>query len=411
MSYIRHEGLTKVTFGLKMTNINHKILSWARETAELSKEKAARKLQIKDGKTATAEEKLMVYENGIKAPSRSMLLKMSKTYRRPLLTFYLDKPPRIGDRGEDFRTLPDYFEEENAYVDTLIRDIKARQSLAREALIDEGEDFKVEFIGKCKVDQGVYHISRLLKKVLKFNMDEYRSQHTYGDAFKYLRDKVEEVGVFVLLQGNLGSHHTNISVAAFRGFALSDSIAPFLIINDRDAKSAWSFTLLHEMVHLSLGQTGVSGAYAEKQIEKFCNDVASEILLPSTEFTNFRPTSLDFENIKEEISKYALLKKISNSHIAYRLYRGGIIDKGLWRQLNEFYQQQWSVRRDKEKEKNRQSKGGPSYYVVKKYKLGALVNLAQRFAYSGALTTTKAGLLLNIRPLKVHRLFEMNQPI
>lgn len=176
-----------------MTNINHKILSWARETAELSREKAARKLQIKDGKTATAEEKLLAYENGIKAPSRSMLLKMSKTYRRPILTFYLDKPPRIGDRGEDFRTLPNYFEEENAYVDTLIRDIKARQSLAREALIDEDDDFKVEFIGKCKVDQGLYHISRLLKEVLKFDMDEYRSQRTYGDAFKYLRNKVAEV--------------------------------------------------------------------------------------------------------------------------------------------------------------------------------------------------------------------------
>jgi Zn-dependent peptidase ImmA (M78 family) len=394
-----------------MTNINHKILSWARETAELSIENAARKLQIKDGKETTAEEKLLEYENGLKAPSRSMLLKMSKTYRRPILTFYLDKPPRIGDRGEDFRTLPDYIKDENVYVDTLIRDIRARQSLAREALIDEDEDFEVEFIGKCKVDQGVYHISRVLREVLKLNLEEYRSQRTYGDAFKYLRNKAEEVGVFVLLQGNLGSHHTNIGIAAFRGFALSDSFAPFLVINDRDAKSAWSFTLLHEMVHLSLGQTGVSGAYAEKRIEKFCNDVASEILLPSSEFKQFRPTSLDFENIKEEISEYAFLKKISSSHIGYRLYREGMIDKGLWKQLSEFYQQQWRFQRDKEKEKNKESQGGPDYYILKKYKLGALVNLAQRFAYSGALTTTKAGLLLNIRPLKVHRLFEMNQPI
>jgi len=400
-----------VKIGSKMPDINPKILSWARKTAELSVEKAVRKLQIKDGKAASAVEKFLSYEHGVKVPSRSLLLKMSKTYRLPILTFYLDKPPIIGDRGEDFRTLPDHMEEENAYVDTLIRDIKARQSLAREALIDENESFKIDFIGKCKVEHGITHISQTLNKVLKFDRDEYRSQRTYGDAFRYLRNLAEDAGVFVILQGNLGSHHTNISIAAFRGFALSDEIAPFLIINDRDAKSAWSFTLLHELVHLALGQTGVSGAYGEKQIEKFCNDVASDILLPSSEFNTFLSTDLNFEIIKEEISIYALSTKVSNSHIAYRLYREGIINKALWGQLSEFYFQQWNTRRDKEKEKMRQSVGGPSYYLVKKYKLGALVSLAQRFAYSGTLSTTKTGLLLGIRPLKVHRLFELKQPI
>ncbi len=400
-----------VNIGIKMPDINPKILSWARKTAELSVEKAAHKLQIKDGMAASAVEKLLLYEDGVKVPSRSLLLKMSKTYRRPILTFYLDKPPIIGDRGEDFRTLPDHMEEENAYVDTLIRDIKARQSLAREALIDVDEGFKVDFIGKCKVEHSIGHISQTLNEVLKFDRDEYRSQRTYGDAFRYLRNLAEDAGVFVILQGNLGSHHTNISVAAFRGFALSDEIAPFLIINDRDAKSAWSFTLLHELVHLALGQTGVSGAYAEKQIEKFCNDVASEILLPSSEFNKFQPVDLNFENIKEEISNYALTTKVSNSHIAYRLYREGFIKKALWGQLSEFYFQQWSTHRDRKKEKMKQSSGGPSYYLVKKYKLGALVSLAQRFAYSGTLSTTKTGLLLGIRPLKVHRLFELNQPI
>lgn len=395
-----------------MPNINHIILSWARETAELSVENAAHKLQIKDGKTASAEHKLLVYENGTVAPSRSMLLKMSRVYRRPILTFYLDKPPRIGDRGEDFRTLPDYFTGvENVYVDVLIRDIKARQSLVRETLIDEDEELKLEFIGRNTVDQGIQHITQTLQEVLNLDLDEFRTQPSHRDAFKLLRHRAEEVGVFVLLQGNLGSHHTNIGVTAFRGFALSDDIAPFIIINDRDAKSAWSFTLLHEMVHLALGQTGVSGAYAEKQIEKFCSDVASEILLPSGEFKNFQPSSLDFELIREEISDYAFSKKISSSHIAYRLYRRGGIDKDLWTQLRDFYHQQWGDQRDKEKLRNKRQEGGPSYYVVRQYKLGALVGLVQRFTYSGALSTTRAGMLLNLKPLKVHRLFEVSQPV
>lgn len=395
-----------------MPKINHIILSWSRETAELSVATAAHKLQIKDGKTASAEDKLLTYENGTVAPSRSMLLKMSKVYRRPILTFYLDKPPRIGDRGEDFRTLPDSFVgEENVYVDVLIMGIKARQSLIRETIIDEDEELKLEFVGRNTVDQGIQHFTQTLRDVLDFDLDEFRAQPSYRDAFKLLRHRAEEAGVFVLLQGNLGSYHTDISVKAFRGYALSDDIAPFIIINDRDAKSAWSFTLLHEMVHLALGQTGVSGAYAEKQIEKFCNVVASELLLPSDEFKNFQLSSLDFGHIKLEINYYAFSKKVSSSHIAYRLYRRGSIAKHLWSQLRDFYHQQWIDQRDKEKIKNQLQEGGPSYYVMQQYKLGALVGLVQRFTYSGALSTTKAGMLLNVRPLKVYRLFEVSQPV
>lgn len=397
-----------------MPNINHIILSWARETAKLSVKNAAHKLQIKDGKTASAKDKLLDYENGTVAPSRSMLLRMSKVYRRPILTFYLDKPPRIGDRGEDFRTLPDYFiGEDNVYVDVLIRNIRARQNLVRETLIDEDEELKIEFIGRNTVDQGIQHITQTLREVLNFDLDEFRAQPRYSDAFKLLRHRAEEAGVFVLLQGNLGSHHTNISVKTFRGFALSDDIAPFIIINDRDAKSAWSFTLLHEMVHLALGQTGVSGsgAYAEKQIEKFCSDVASEILLPSVEFKTFQPSSLDFDIIKEEISNYAFSKKISSSQIAYRLYQRAVIDKALWIQLRNFYRKRWEDQRKKEKLKHKKQDGGPSYYVLRRHKLGVLVRLVQRFTYSGALSTTRAGMLLNVKPLKVHRLFEVSQPV
>jgi hypothetical protein len=45
-------------------------------------------------------------ELGDDEPTRPVLLKMAKTYHRPLLVFYLAEPPRTGDRGQDFRTLP-----------------------------------------------------------------------------------------------------------------------------------------------------------------------------------------------------------------------------------------------------------------------------------------------------------------
>lgn len=391
-----------------MPKIKSDIIKWARENANLTLEEAAHKLQITDGEKTSGAEKLESYEKGKKEPSRSLLLRMSRQYRQPLLTFYLDQPPAIGDRGEDFRTIPEQFFEdaENANIDVLIRDIKARQSTIRETLIDEDEEIRLNYIGKHTINSGIDVIVQTIRKALDLKLDEYRSQLNYKESFKLLRQKAEAAGIFILLKGNLGSYHSNIAVNAFRGFALSDDVAPFIVINDNDIESAWSFTLLHELTHLILGQTGISGASAEKQIEKFCNNVASEFLLPAAEFNSFKVTDLDFDVLTAEISEYAFFKKVSSSHIAYRLYLRGDISKQIWESLSDFYREKWLEGRKRIKEVNKMKDGAPSPYVVKRYKLGTLVELVKRLTYSGALTTTKAGMLLDTKPLKVHRLFQ-----
>ena len=75
------------------------------------------------------------------------------------------------------------------------------------------------------------------------------------------------------------------SEEVFRGAALADDVAPFVVINDNDAVPARAFTLVHELAHIWIGASGVSGPLQEisdNMIERFCNDVAGEFLLPST---------------------------------------------------------------------------------------------------------------------------------
>ena len=385
-----------------MPKVNHFILQWARETSKLTIEEASHKLKLSEA------EKLVAYESGKKDPPRSLLLRMSKQYHQPLLTFYLDKPPIICNRGKDFRTLPDRFEEiENAHVDVLIRNVRARQSIIRETLIDVDEEIRLDFIGKHTMNNGEAHVVKTIQEVLNIDLNDYLKQPGNKEAFRFLRHKVEQAGVFVLLIGNLGSYHSNIDVKVFRGFALADDIAPFIIINDQDAESAWSFTLLHEMAHLILGQTGISGEDGGEEIEKFCNNVASEFLLPKAEFDNFRINNRKFDVLVKELSNYAITRKLSNSHIAYRLFRRGDIDRSLWEKLRDRYRKMWQDNRQKKKKENKKSEGGPSYYMVKHYKLGGLVDLVQRLTYSGDISTTKAGMLLDVKPLKVHQLFQL----
>lgn len=396
-----------------MPKINHEILVWAREAIGLSVDDAAKKLQLKDSQKATAVDKLQSFENGKKSPSRSLLVKMSKQYRKPLLTFYLQKRPRRGDRGDDYRTLPvDVSPAENAYVDVLIRDIKARQSLLKETLMDEDEGHVLEFIGSASISQGVAQVAVSVAQGLNFDLSTYRRNQTAHDAFKYLRSVAEDAGIYVILAGNLGSFHTNIDTSIFRGFVLADSIAPFVVINDLDSKAAWSFTLLHEITHLWLGQTGVSGARAESKVEKFCNDVASELLLPQEELASLSINPSNFDELTSSVSEFAHERKISSMLVSYRLLRHRKIGSKLWNELYTYYTKQWYDNREHAKSRNKKQEGGPNYFIVRRHKLGeALVQFAERMTSSGALTTTKAGLLLGVRPLKVHKLLELSHAV
>jgi Zn-dependent peptidase ImmA (M78 family) len=153
---------------------------------------------------------------------------------------------------------------------------------------------------------------------LKFELQKFRRASTVELAFGYLRRLAEENGVFVLLAGNLGSHHTTIDVSLFRGFALADEIAPFILINDQDSKAAWSFTLLHELAHLWLEQSGISGGWAETRKERFCSDVASKILLP--DIIEIGRLDGPIAAKIETISKFAENRRISASMVAYRLF-------------------------------------------------------------------------------------------
>ena len=393
-----------------MPKINHEILSWARKNAGLSVETAARKLVIKDGKTANAADKLLAYENGTKNPSESMLFRMSKVYRQSLLTFYLERPPRKGDRGQDFRTLSDieFVTEENFYVDVLIQEIKARQSTLKESLMEEDETIPLAFIGKNTVAHGMARVLETVREVMDIDLEEYRGQADHRQAFKFLRQRAEDSGIFVLLKGNLGSYHTNIGLNVFRGFTLSDEIAPFIVINDQDSHAAWSFTLLHEITHLVLGQTGISGSYAGdvEKTERFCNDVASRFLLPEEELETFKLSDSESGRIENDIADYAFSRKVSSTHVAYRLYLRGDIEMSSWIRLRNFYRGQWLESERLRKENNNKNiKINPQ--VVNRYRLGALVPLVKRLAYSQILTTTKAAMLLDVHPLRVHQLFEM----
>jgi Zn-dependent peptidase ImmA (M78 family) len=385
-----------------MPKVNHDIMRWARETAGLTVDQAVDKLGINDARGVIASDRLAAIEQGAVEPSRPLLLKMAQQYRRPLVAFYMSAVPQKGDRGQDFRNIPDRQSGAETLIDALVRDIRARQSTVRDVLMDEEETRPLPFIGSMTMADGVETVVDSIRRTLAVDLAEFRAQKSPELAFALLRSRAEAAGVFVLLIGNLGSHHTAIDVEAFRGFALADTIAPFIVINDQDHRSAWSFTLIHELAHLWLGTTGVSGGSADVQIERFCNDVAAAFLLPRPEIASVQiERGADIQAIAQKIGVFAQERHLSRSMVAYNLASAGLIAEEAWLALAALFRAQWRQGRDAQREKQRDG-NGPNYYVVRRHRLGAaLLHFVSRNMSEGALTPTKAGRVLGVKPRSV----------
>lgn len=387
--------------------VNPDILRWARETAGLTLEEAAQKVDLASTKHASAAERMAALEAGAVEPSRPLLLRMAKQYRRPLIAFYLPSPPRKGERGQDFRVLPaDHDERDEVLLDALLRDVRTRQGLVRAALEDEDDPQPLSFVGSLHVDRGVGPAVETLRTALTLGLEEFRSTSDPEEAFRLLRERAEELGVYVVLLGNLGSHHTALSLETFRGFAIADPIAPFVVLNDQDSRAAWSFSLIHELTHIWLGQTGVSGGAPDRGIERFCNEVASEFLLPTNElvrrFTAAPPIAQDIDRWIGELASTA---KVSRTMIAYRLRSQDLITVAQFESLRRQYRDQWLANRDRRRERAREATGGPSFYVVRRQRLGhALLSTTYRLMSSGALTTGKGAKVLGVKPTQVAQL-------
>ena len=391
-------------------NINPSILTWARETIGLSVEEAAKKLGLSSSQKSSATEKLEAFEKGETKPTRKQLSELARMYHRPLAVFYLNEPPREADMGEDFRAFSEPVSpREKALLEALLRDIHTRQDLARDILEDDEDAEHLEFVGSLRIDEDVGEAAARIKTKLRIGGDDWTSDYAKPEElFDDLRNKIESLGVFVLLIGNLGSHHSNISEKVFRGFSISDNLAPFIVINDQDADIARPFTLVHELVHLFLGTTGISALPTTEtprnrlqRVEQFCNDVAGEFLLPTDAFEDI-PRTMSVEGAKDVISELAKKRNLSESMVAYRLQRMERIDKNIYSELCNFYTERWLGHKQQTKERAKESNGGPTYYVVRRHRLGgALLHLVGRMLRENQLTHTTAAQILGVKPNSV----------
>jgi Zn-dependent peptidase ImmA (M78 family) len=184
------------------------------------------------------------------------------------------------------------------------------------------------FVGSADLRHNPAKAAAKMREALRFDVDERRKMGTWGEAARRFVEQAEELGVLVMVNGVVGSNtHRKLDPDEFRGFALSDPLAPVVFINGADSKSAQMFTLAHELAHLWLGKSALSdvGPASEpsEKIERWCNEVAAELLVPMA----LLRAEIDDVPLEELVSRLARRFKVSSLVVLRRIHDAGALPK------------------------------------------------------------------------------------
>lgn len=377
--------------------INGAILRWAREIAGLTLEDAAKRAKIsaprkvKGQEPMTAADRLQAWEEGRELPSYAQIKSMAKFFRRPLVTFFLSAPPKQANIFVDYRVVSHHPVDSIEFAALKQRVIALYRELAGIAE-DENADI-LSFVNSVSEDAGVANIVSSINTILKLDAGWQAKKK----KFKYLRNKAQDIGIFVILMGDLGSYHSRVAVDEFRGMAVADQYAPLIVINSNDAETARLFTLAHELTHIWLGNSGISNMDSadstpgNDKTEKFCNAVAAELLVPRDMLVSlWQKSSGDvLERIKTVANKFS----VSEQALAIRLADVQLIGQETFRQAMALY----GARLNRIKQQNKTSTGGPSANTSLKYNLGTkVINTFTRAIDNGLISLLDAARTLDI---------------
>ena len=153
------------------------------------------------------------------------------------------------------------------------------------------------------------------------------------------------------------------------------------------------FTLIHELTHIWLGESGISDAdpRSQRQVERLCNAVAAEFLAPEDEFNaHWQADTNDWKVNLPDLSSHF---HVSQWVIARRALEMGLITDG------EYWLYVSKLQADY---KAREKSGDPTYNRIQTGKVSKrLAQAVASEALSGRMLLRDAWQLIGIKPDKL----------
>lgn len=312
---------------MNRVEVSPELLRWARDRAGFSVDALARRFP-----------KLEAWERGEVHPTLKQIEGFAKATFTPVGFLFLENPPVERMPIPDFRTVG------NAYMGhpspNLLETVylcQQRQDWYLEFARSMGEA-PLGFVGSARLGDDVVSTAASIRHALGFDVEERRRLSTWTDALRRFIAQADAFGVLVMVSGVVGSNNRRrLDPDEFRGFALANPSAPLVFVNGTDTKAAQMFTLAHELAHVWLGQSGVSDAQVvavpDQDIERWCNRVAAELLVP---LDLLRAEHDQDAALRPELDRLARSFKVSTLVILRRIHDAGDLTRDeLWAAYTE----------------------------------------------------------------------------
>jgi len=343
--------------------------------------------------------KVQLWLEGEKNPTVKQLEEFSKKVHLPFGYLFLPEPPKEKLPFPFFRSNSSKKDIVSINVYDTILLLQQRQDWLR-TYLQENDFEPLEFVGKFENSYDVKAIVSDIRKTLNLNENWASEFRTWQEAQDHLVQNIEDKGIITFFNGVVENNgHRKIPVEECRGFVLVDEIAPFMFINNADWKSAQLFTIVHELAHI---WTGKSAGFdfrklqpVDDPIEKLCDKVAAEFLVPETSF-------IEVWNQKPSIKYASSFFKVSEIVIARRALDTGKLTRSEFFAFYEDYSNREFIK------KENQSSGGDFYATTKKRLSLTFATHINRAVKSGSLLYRDAYKLTSLKGDTYQNFFSKN---
>lgn len=334
--------------------IKPKLLRWACERAGLDIDKMALRIP-----------QFQAWESCEAQPTLKQLEHFAKATHTPVGYFFLPEPPVEHVPIPDFRTVGNIHVKYPSpdLLDTVYL-CQQRQEWYRDYARSEGDE-PISFVGSTNLRSNIEATAERIRHALGFDLEERRQMPTWTDALRRFIDQADKLGILVMVNGVVGSNNRRkLDPEEFRGFALSDDLAPLVFINGADTKAAQMFTLAHELTHLWIGQSALSDvgpvSSPTHRVEIWCNQVAAEILVPLAVLRKEYRNKSDL-HLRDELQRLARRFKVSTLVILRRINDVGVLtQKQFWKAYREELERLRAIPRGK----------GGDFYLTQSARVG-----------------------------------------
>lgn len=303
---------------MNRVSINPDLLRWACERSRLDT------IELE-----TRFPKLAEWEAGETLPTLKQLEKFARATHVPIGYLFLPAPIEEPLPIPDFRTLTGRaISRPSPNLLDMLYVCQERQSWYREFMQVHRLPGPT-FVGSVTTKSAREDVAQAMRETLDFDLDARRDCPTWAEALRRFIAQADQAGILVMVSGVVqNNNRRHLDPDEFRGFALTDELAPLVFINGADTKAAQMFTLAHELAHIWLGASALSDAspvaVPSQHVESWCNQVAAELLVP---LQILRAELKSGESLDQTLSRLARRFKVSSLVILRRLLDVGWLNR------------------------------------------------------------------------------------